>query len=193
MASRAVRQPRLSDQRARPLQYFVRSADHEQGAGHERHGVRPWCGRVLLELRAVPGARQHGAGTVGRTALDHADHVVLGPVLNLHGPCHRRHNLCHRPFSARNGRGGLLPRRRVLHDLLVPVPPSWQGHGRVLCFRRVGRHHRRADRRQSAGTGWHVRPCRLAVDLPRRGLAGGPVRCWLPPAAARPAFRGCAG
>ena len=126
---------------------------------------------VLFQVPANMVLRAHR-----RPPLDHGDHVVLGRCARPATPGHRRHQLRHRPLPAGYRRGRLLPRRRLLHDLLVPVPPPRQGDGRVLRDWRLGRHHRRPDRGQSAPAGRHARHRRLAVDLPGRGRAGGAAR-----------------
>ena len=93
--------------------------------------------------------------------------------------------LCHRPLSARDGRSRVLPRDRVLHDLLVPVPPTGSRYGRVFCGRRFSRYSRRAGIGQSVAARWMAWHRRLAVGLSGRGLADPGARGAMPVSAAR--------
>ncbi len=150
LAPRALSVHRLRDQRARPLQRLDRRAHDEQGPGPQRLRLWPCRGGVFLELRALPGPRQpdFAQNRCPRLAVGH--HGGLGAGLGRHGFGHRRDQLRHRPLPAGHGGGRLLPRRRLVHDLLVPRPVPRPHDGVLLRRQCHGQRHRRAPLGQSA-------------------------------------------
>ena len=64
--------------------------------------------------------------------------MVLGAVFGCNGAGNRHNQLRHRAIHAGHRGGWVLLRRDLLHDTLVPRPPSGPGDGRVLRLRRAG-------------------------------------------------------